>query len=1114
MADGSIRIDTRINKKGAEQGLEELKKTADDKVKQLEKGISQAEKEVEKLNSKFADTTRELESVQNQMDIVGDRVFETYKDFQGHMSEQNFNDFIQSQIEADSQYKKLISKQEQLKFKAEEYQGKLKNAKSNQEQLNSSLEIAKQEQVQATKKLDESQKKAKKLAENLKKAKNESTGLKTSHLGISDSIGKSVKQLLKYGVALLGINTIYQGLKSSANAWLNSGAEGTEQLKSNIDSITVAIGSGLQPVIQAVYNLVIKLLGVVASLIKTFTGINIFANATTKNLTNATSSAKDLNNELSSVGFDEQEKLQDNSSSSSGSGDVSPTIDYTTLANQFTEFAEKVKAILEKILEPFKKAWETTGQEVIDAWYNALNGIKSLITAVGKSFEEIWTNGTIQTTAELLLKIVADILNIIGNIARAFANAWNEAGKGTAIVQSLANALNNILSIVESILRTFAEWWKTDTAQAFANAIISIFQIISSWIEKITAKLKEVWDNGGQYAFTQLLDIGSKVVQIFEKVMEALDPIVTAIIDLAGNVLSGLLTAIGKVLEILNNVADWLLENDGVIKGITYTVLAFMAAWEVTKLLAFIQTSGGVVAVLKNVVTAIAACTTAKIADKLETIQLTAMYAGDFLKSIGSAIVKIGEETAAWIAEKAAKVASVAVDVAGHIKDFIVNLVNAVIQIGAETAAWIAETAAKVASTVAQVALTAATTAWNVICVVATAVTTALGVAINFLCSPIGLVIIAIVALIAIIVLLVNNWDTVSAALSEGWEWLKEKAIEIFTAIGEFFSNIWESIKETAVNIWNSIKDFLSNLWESITTTITNVWNVIFDFFKNIFESIKNAVSTAFENIKTIITNVLNAIKDIWNTIWTAIKTITSTIWNAIYSTISTIFNNIKTSVSNIFNSIKSTITTIWNGIKSTITSIVNGIYSGVSSVFNNLKNTVVNIFNAIKNAITNVFNSIWNTIRSVANSILGGIESMINGVIRGINGMIGALNRLSFTIPDWVPGLGGKTLGFNISTIGMVSLPRLAKGGIAMQPTQAIIGEAGKEAILPLENNTEWMEDWAEIVAEKIKEILEELGFSDNDDSPINIYLDSEVIQRILNKRNKKKILATNGRC
>lgn len=82
---------------------------------------------------------------------------------------------------------------------------------------------------------------------------------------------------------------------------------------------------------------------------------------------------------------------------------------------------------------------------------------------------------------------------------------------------------------------------------------------------------------------------------------------------------------------------------------------------------------------------------------------------------------------------------------------------------------------------------------------------------------------------------------------------------------------------------------------------------------------------------------------------------------------------------------------------------------------------------------------------------------------------IISALNRLSFTIPDWVPEFGGKSFGFNITPLANVSLPRLAKGAILTRPTPVIAGEAGKEAVIPLENNTEGLEMIAEMISQKL---------------------------------------------
>ena len=102
-----------------------------------------------------------------------------------------------------------------------------------------------------------------------------------------------------------------------------------------------------------------------------------------------------------------------------------------------------------------------------------------------------------------------------------------------------------------------------------------------------------------------------------------------------------------------------------------------------------------------------------------------------------------------------------------------------------------------------------------------------------------------------------------------------------------------------------------------------------------------------------------------------------------------------------------------------------------------------------MKTSIVNIWDSLWSNLKDTINAIIGGVEKMANGVINGINGMIRALNRISFSIPDWVPGrLGGKSFGFNLSTISTISIPRLADGGFPAVGQLFIAREAGAEMV------------------------------------------------------------------
>lgn len=142
------------------------------------------------------------------------------------------------------------------------------------------------------------------------------------------------------------------------------------------------------------------------------------------------------------------------------------------------------------------------------------------------------------------------------------------------------------------------------------------------------------------------------------------------------------------------------------------------------------------------------------------------------------------------------------------------------------------------------------------------------------------------------------------------------------------------------------------------------------------------------------------------------------------------------------------------------------------------------------KDAIVNWISDVWAKIKAFWNAHIGfvfkpewwskkfdcikqGMKNALNGVItvveNTINRVVGALNSFSIKIPNWVPTYGGSSLGFNIP---YAHLPRLAKGGIVNNPGrgQAVIaGEAGAEAILPLQNNTEWMDMLVDKVADRV---------------------------------------------
>ena len=94
--------------------------------------------------------------------------------------------------------------------------------------------------------------------------------------------------------------------------------------------------------------------------------------------------------------------------------------------------------------------------------------------------------------------------------------------------------------------------------------------------------------------------------------------------------------------------------------------------------------------------------------------------------------------------------------------------------------------------------------------------------------------------------------------------------------------------------------------------------------------------------------------------------------------------------------------------------------------------------------SIKKVGQGVFDFYKSGVNGLIGVIEALVNGLISGVNTMVRALNKLSFTTPDWLPGIGGKSFGFNLSELSSVSIPRLAQGGYvkANTPQLAMIGD------------------------------------------------------------------------
>lgn len=200
--------------------------------------------------------------------------------------------------------------------------------------------------------------------------------------------------------------------------------------------------------------------------------------------------------------------------------------------------------------------------------------------------------------------------------------------------------------------------------------------------------------------------------------------------------------------------------------------------------------------------------------------------------------------------------------------------------------------------------------------------------------------------------------------------------------------------------------------------------------------------------------------KEYWENLWDNIKWATAEALKGLWRDINRDWESIKKwfmqNIAPMFT--KKYWENLWDNIKwataNALIGILRDINRGWKSIKDWFKQNVIPIFTA----------AYW---KEKFNSLPDGMKSAINGLMgiveRGVNFIIRQMNKLSWKVPDWVPGVGGNKWGFNLNYI---KIPRLATGGIATRSTLANIGEAGKEAVLPLEYNTEWMDTLADKIA------------------------------------------------
>lgn len=222
-------------------------------------------------------------------------------------------------------------------------------------------------------------------------------------------------------------------------------------------------------------------------------------------------------------------------------------------------------------------------------------------------------------------------------------------------------------------------------------------------------------------------------------------------------------------------------------------------------------------------------------------------------------------------------------------------------------------------------------------------------------------------------------------------------------------------------------------------------------------EDFRNAVVEIWENIKAAFVEAWEAIEAAWS--------VASAYFTAIWNAIKVTFSPVVEYLSGIFSD-------AWESVKQ----IFSGVIDFIAGVF-------TGDWERAWGGIKNIFTGIWNGIVSV-------LEGAVNLIIKGINWLISQLNKVSFTLPDWVPVIGGNSFGFNIPSISEISIPRLATGSVIPPNREflAVLGDNKQETevVSPLST-----------IEQALENVMSRMGSA----SPqqINLVVDGKVLAKVI---------------
>lgn len=755
------------------------------------------------------------------------------------------------------------------------------------------------------------------------------------------------------------------------------------------------------------------------------------------------------------------------------------------------EGLERIKAALERIKKTLEEI--ATDPRVVNSFNRmtekiayALGQIAGSLATIGVGIGVLLTesiaNGLERQKERIIRALVALFDNIgnvaeaVGNIAQAFSSAFYDVITstgavriGSAIVSTLLSLTSTIVEVgsklAGSLFKGFEKVVVTSAPkissmlQSLLDIVAPIFETIESVVDKFGDGLSSVYDEHVAPAIDSIANAFNGLIDIIQILWEgSWKPFaeflsntfgisIETVADLLGGIILEALKLLADTIKLVADgftaFSDWCKENKEIISTVASVIGTLATVWQGIKFLSWAEQAGGlagafellsgkvsfIVSGIKDLGLTLKALTFDKLVSFGETIYLNALYAKDFVVNSGKLIVELGKTA---------------------------------LELGKSALAWGVHAAQMGLAAAAEIAQSVAAG-------VAAAATWALNGAIAVLTSPITLVIAAIAALIAIGVLLYQNWDTVVEFAKTAWQGLCDFISGICQSIGEFFSGLWTKLQEIFEPIgqwfsekfqegWDGIVNIFSNLgswfgdrWADVTNALAEVGSWLGDKFKQGWDAISNAFS-----------KLGSWFGDRWNESKDALAEANTWLGDK--------FQSGRDKVNSAFEKVGSWFGDRWNDIKDGVKEAD----TWFGEKFESAKEKAQNPFQKIGSWFGDRWKDMQDALKEIPNWFKNLFNDAMDNAKSAVQSGVDALKSI-FDFEWHLPKLElphiNITGGFSLNPPSFPSfdISWYARGGVFNSPSIIGVGEAGQEAVMPLERNTGWISILAQKLAERM---------------------------------------------